>query len=404
MITTETRPLKICMIISSYHPIVGGAEKQVAQLAKIMVDQGHDLTILTTRYPGLDAEEMVDGVRVVRIPLGKRLGAISFIWGAAAAVRRIKPDVVHCHSLFSPALAGALAKRFMGMPLLAKPMCGGEAASIAEKPLGKQRHAYMGRNADTFLVVSREIEAELLELGFPHEKIKYVPNGVDGAKFHPAASADDKAQLRKDLGLPDGPLFLFAGRLAAQKRLPLLLKEWAHVLKAAPEARLLIAGANRNSGTGYEATFGEAEGVAQELLEQPGVQLLGHVSDMPPLLRAVDVFVLPSAREGLSNALLEASAAGLATVSAKIGGAADFIVDGENGLQFAVDDGPDLRKALIALAQDADKRANLGAAARQSVLTGFDINQTASRLLTEYRRLLSPPAATPTAQPGAAHD
>lgn len=386
----DARPLSICMVISSYHPIVGGAEKQVAQLARLMREQGHHLTVITRRYPGLAAEETIEGVSVVRIPIRKALGPLSYILGAAAAIRRLKPDVVHCHSLFSPALAGSLAKRALGMPLLAKPMCGGEATSIAEKPLGKQRHRMLGRQVDTFLVVSREIEEELISLGFPQDKIAYVPNGVDGEKFQPAGTAPEKDALRRDLGLPEnGPLFLFAGRLAAQKRLPLLLEAWKDVIAQTPDAHLVIAGANRQSKQGHEATFGEAEGVPQALLEQPGVRLLGHVADMPPLLQAVDVFVLPSAREGLSNALLEAFASGLPTVSAKIGGAADFIVDGQNGLQFAVDDKASLTVALQRLARDPDLRQSLGAAARQTVLDGFDIRQTAARLLTEYRSLLA---------------
>lgn len=384
------RPLSICMVISSYHPIVGGAEKQVAQLAKLMVDAGHKLTVITRRYPGLPREEMIEGVSVVRIPIRKAFGPLGFILGASRAIRDLQPDVVHCHSMFTPSLAGALAKRVLDMPLLSKPMCGGEATSIAEKPLGKQRHRVLAQQVDTFPVVSREIEEELISLGFPPEKIKYIPNGVDGDKFQPAATAEAKAALRAKLDLPaEGPLFLFAGRLAAQKRLPLLLEAWGEVKAAVPEAHLLVAGANRKSGGNYTATFGEAEGVAPELLAQPGVKLLGHVADMPPLLQAVDVFVLPSAREGLSNALLEASAAGLATISARIGGAADFIVDGQNGLQFDVDDGADLQAALLMLAKDADKRAALGAAARQTVLDGFDIRQTANRLLAEYQALLN---------------
>lgn len=385
--TTTADPLRICMVISSYHPIVGGAEKQVAQLAKRMIAQGHHVTVVTKRYPGLTASEIIDGVHVRRVAVKKPLGALGFIAGAAKEIRTLQPDIVHCHSLFSPSLAGALVQRTTGLPLLVKPMCGGEATSVAEKPLGRQRLGYLARAVDTFLAVSREIEDELLQLKFPRSKIRFVPNGVDGQKFQPAATPQDKLDVRAKLNLPDDLLFLFAGRMAAQKRLPLLLKSWGDVVAKHPEAKLLIAGANRASNADYQATFGEGEGIPDDLLKQPGVILLGHVDDMPTLLKAVDVFVLPSAREGLSNALLEAFAAGLPTVSARIGGAMDFIVDGQNGMQFTVDDQTSLTTALTTLAEDPAKRHALGVAARESVLNGYDIDKTVSSLLAEYRDL-----------------
>ncbi len=384
------------MVISSYHPIVGGAEKQVAQLASLMMKEGHSVTVVTRRYPGLDRTETIDGISVVRVAVRKPFGSVGFILGAAAAIRKLRPDVVHCHSLFSPALAGALVQRLSGIPFLVKPMCGGEATTVSEKPLGRQRLSYIGGAVNTFLAVSHEIEEELVHLGIPTRKIRFIPNGVDGSRFHPAATALEKAALRKTLGLPAYLLFLFAGRMAAQKRLPLMLEAWRSVIAQFPKAKLLIAGANRSSSSEFQATFGEAEGIPDALLDQPGVQLLGHVDDMPTLLRACDVFVLPSAREGLSNALLEASATGLATVSARIGGAQDFIVEGENGLQFPVDDRDGLAAALLSLAQDAELRAALGAAARRTVLIDYDIRQTAARLLREYQTLLTGDRHHPT--------
>jgi glycosyltransferase involved in cell wall biosynthesis len=386
--TARTGPLDVCMVISSYHPIVGGAEKQVAQIARIMADDGHRVHIVTRRYPGLSARERIDGVEVSRIAMSGPLGRLSFVIGAAREIRRLRPDVIHCHSLFSPALAGAIGRQRAGQPLLAKPMCGGEASRIASKAFGRKRLAYLGRSVDRFIVVSREIEDELLDLGLSEEKLRYIPNGVDAQRFSPLHHAANREELRLRLGLPAGVLFLFAGRMAAQKRLPLLLEAWRSVRADLPQATLLIAGANRASQDGFEATFGEGEEIPPALLDQPGVRLLGHVDDMPTLLRACDVFVLPSAREGLSNALLEACATGLATITARTGGAMDLMSDGQNGLMFAVDDRSELADALHALAVDEDLRIRLGAAARRTVCEKFDIRQTAAGLLAQYADLV----------------
>lgn len=381
--------MKIAMVITSYHPVVGGAEKQLAQLAGIFISQGHEVHVVTRRWPGLAPEETVDGVPVHRIaaPGPKPAAAAAFVFGAAAALRSLRPDVIHSHSLFTPAIAATLGKSLCGAPVIAKPMCGGEATSIREKPLGGFRIGRFARSIDRFAAVSGEIEDELKGLGVPASKIRKIPNGVDLARFRPAADAAEKAALRARLGLPDEVLFVFAGRDAAQKRLPALLEQWGRVQAALPGAQLLLAGANRKTPGAEDVDTVGAGGLTPALLGQPGVRFLGHVDDMPSLYRAADVFVLPSDREGLSNALLEACASGLPAVASKIGGVEDVIEDGRNGLLYPPQDLPDMGRAMIELGQDADMRRRIGAAARDTVMAEYDIRITAERLLTQYREM-----------------
>ncbi|WP_037306743.1 glycosyltransferase [Ruegeria halocynthiae] len=394
--------LRICMVISSYHPIVGGAEKQVAQLARLMIARGHAVRVITRRYPGLSAFERLDGVEVQRIRADgpKMLAAIRFLSGAARAIRRYAPDVVHCHSTFSPMLAGILSGGLSGRQLFAKPMCGGEVTSIMNKTGGGLRRFAMQHRVTRFVAVSSEIEKELQQFGFPASKILSIPNGVDTERFHPFDKAEEKTALRQELGLPDGSLFLFAGRFARQKRLPLLLEAWPQVRAHCPEATLLIAGANRDTTSGFKAVGGEAEEVPPHLLEQDGVRFLGHVDDMPSYLRACDVFVLPSAREGLSNALLEACASGLAVVASNVGGTEDLIEDGRNGRLFTPDNLDELVRALTDLGLDAGLRQTLGGHAVETIRQRFDIRQTAERLLLAYATSGGPQSPTPNSTLG----
>ncbi|WIY27734.1 glycosyltransferase [Parasedimentitalea psychrophila] len=391
--------LRICMVISSYHPVVGGAEKQVAQLARIMISKGHLVRVITRRYPGLSAMEVIDGVEVQRVRTGgaKAQAAASFITGAARAIRQYAPDVVHCHSAFSPTLAGLLARSFGKLPLIVKPMCSGEITSVLEKRGGSLRRAALKRRVDYFIAVSREIEDELQQFGFAKRQILRIPNGVDTATFRPCGDPAEKSELRHNLGLPDGTLFLFAGRIARQKRLPLLLEAWPEVRSRCPDAKLLIAGANRMTSSGFNANVGDAEQVPPHLLTQEGVFALGHVDDMPAYLRASDIFVLPSAREGLSNALLEACACGLAVIASQIGGTQDLIENGKNGRLFAPDNLAELTEAMIKLAGDAEQRQILGAAAAETICQQFDIRQTADRLLMAYASLCEAETAAPAA-------
>ena len=230
--------MRIVQVITSYHPIVGGAERQVAQLVRLMTDRGHDVRIVTRRRPGLVAEDLVDGVPVSRVGgFGpKATAAAGFLAAATARLRRLGPDVIHCHSLWSPALAGSLAARATGVALLAKPMRGGELDRIASKALGRRRIAWLARRIDAFPAVSSEIAEELARHGVRPEKIARISNGVDTKRFRPAAPAERAAAAAR-LGLADGPLLLYAGRLSEQKRVPLLLAAWKAARPQVPGAR-----------------------------------------------------------------------------------------------------------------------------------------------------------------------
>lgn len=390
--------MRVVMLITSYHPIVGGAERQLAQVAALMRADGVDVHVVTRIHPGLAAEEEVDGVPVHRVGAAgapKPIAAAAFLAAAARRAAALRPDMLHCHSMWSPALAGAIASRLTGAPLLAKPMRGGEASKIARGTLGRRRLAFLARAVDRFVVISQEIDVELEGFGMPADKRVFIPNGVDLSRFEPAGAAE-KAALRARLGLPpDGVVAVFAGRFSAQKRLPLLLDAWADLVAdpaLAPAANgsaggaepiLLIAGADRSAGV-------DGQNAPPEWWNAPGVRALGHVANMPELLRAADIFVLPSANEGLSNALLEACACGLAVVASRTGGATDFIESGRNGLLFDVDDRAGLAQSLRALCADAALRAALGRAARDTVARTYDLRATAAALVALYRRLGAP--------------
>ncbi|MGL4239272.1 glycosyltransferase family 4 protein [Tabrizicola sp.] len=382
--------MRVTMVITSYHPIVGGAERQLAQVARLMQADGHQLTVVTRHHAGLPERELVDGVDVLRIRTSgpKPLRALRFIVGAARAVRGSRPDVIHCHSLFTPVLAGIVGGLGTGVPVLAKPMCGGEALGIAAKPFGRLRMAFCRSRLAAVIAISGEIRDELVGLGFDPARIADIPNGVDLQRFSPVSDATAKAEARRRLGLPsDGYIFGFAGRLAAQKMVPLLLQAFRRLAAERPDLHLAIASANRVAGGGASVDDQDTSGIEPALLSQPRVHLLGQVDDMPGFLTAVDAFVLPSSREGLSNALLEACAAGLPTVSARIGGNAEIVQDGSTGLLFSAGSEDDLVATMARLADDPALGQRLGKAARARMEETFALTATVRRLLDLYTKL-----------------
>lgn len=390
--------MRVTMVITSFHPVVGGAERQLAQLAQRMQAQGHAVTVVTRRHPGLARRDRIDGAAIHRVGPGRgpRLWrALGFVLAAARAVRSSRPDIVHCHSLHAPVLAGLLGGALAGVPVVAKPLCAGEAAGIAARPLGRQRIALCRRHLAALIAISTEIAQEAQGLGFAPDRIAAIPNGVDAARFHPPTDAAARRASRAALNLPDGFLLAYAGRIAAQKRLPLLCAAFARLQAERPADRpavtLVIAPANRRAGQVADADAGAEAGADADLRPMiaaaPGVRLLDPVADMPGLLRAVDAFVLPSAREGLSNALLEACASGLPCVAARIDANRPILRDGETGLLFTPDDADDLARCLRRLTDDPALGQRLGVAARAHVLRHFALEETARRLLSLYTTL-----------------
>jgi len=373
--------LRVAMIIQAYYPRLGGAERQLASLAPLLKKLNIEMCILTRRYATeLQPFEMINDVPVHRLPVPGRkpLAALSFSISALPVLWRFNPHVIHAHELLSPATTAVMAKRIFGTPVVAKVLRGGELGDLAKlqsRAFGANRIESLKRGIDSFIVISKEIDQELAEVGVPPEKRTFIPNGVDLERFAPL-SADRKAALRQSLHLPDGLTVVFTGRLDPEKRVNHLVEIWPEVLKQHPGATLLVL------GTGTEE---------QRLKQMAGenVRFEGNVKDVAPYLCASDVFVLPSATEGLSNSLLEAMASGLPAVVTSVGGATDLIQDGRNGILIQPDDRQGLSSALSALLSAPHLRARFGASGREVIQQNYSLTAVAERLRTLYQRFAS---------------
>jgi glycosyltransferase involved in cell wall biosynthesis len=119
------------------------------------------------------------------------------------------------------------------------------------------------------------------------------------------------------------------------------------------------------------------------------VRFEGNVKDVAPYLRASDIFVLPSSTEGLSNALLEAMASGLASIATSVGGATDLIETGKNGILISPDDLQVLLSALLTVLSDSDLRAQFGVKGRNFIEKSYSLSATAEKLNALYRKFAS---------------
>jgi glycosyltransferase involved in cell wall biosynthesis len=372
------RSLRVTMILQSYYPRIGGAERQVAALAPLLRERGVEVSVITRRYAGFAPFETLGGVPVYRVatPGPKPVASLAFTLGALPLIARLKPDVIHAHELLSPATTALAAKALFGTPLAVKILRGGTLGDVAKVKKRRNARAWfanMQRNIRAFIVISAEIERELDEIGIPLNQRYRIPNGVDTGLYRPA---DSLVTARAKLGLAGGPVAIFAGRLDREKRLDLLVAAWPAIRSHYPAATLVLVG----DGT-------EAENLRRNAPE--GVHFIGRVDNTAPYLQAADVFVLPSETEGLSNALLEAMAAGLAVIATDVGGVRDVVTDRSSGRIIPPMDAAALELALLELFADAETCQRYGSSARARILQDYALPATADKLRVLYDKLLA---------------
>lgn len=367
--------LCVVMIIQQYHPRIGGAESQVATMASALRARDVEVHVFTRRYPNLAPFELVNQIPVHRLPIPgiKPTASLAFTLAALPLFRKLKPQVIHAHELFSPTTTAMAGKRLIGAPVVTTIHSANEIARLAKKFMGTPRLAEFRKNVDAFIVINREIEAELARVGIPPERRIFIPNGVDTARFTPLCARERRA-LRAAFGFGDAPVALYTGRLAPEKQLDRLIQIWNQVRAQIPGAQLALVGE------------GNAE-TTLKILAGDSVKFFGATNDVVPYLRAADLFVLPSAFEGFSVALLEALAVGLPALATAVGGNVEVIQHRANGWLVPAGDVNALRDALITLLGDADLRTQIGARARAHIVRHYDVASVAQKLCAVYERL-----------------
>lgn len=372
--------LHVAMIIQGYFPRIGGAERQLAALAPALRAENIAISVLTRRYKGFAPFAIIDDVPVHRLPIPGPVPTAALVFTAAALplLHRLKPDVVHAHEMFSPATTAIAAKQWLGLPYAVTahrsgPL--GDVLRMQNRPFGKGRLERIKQTADAFFTISHEIDHELgTILGIEAARRHYVPNGVDVTKYVPV-DAERKIQLRRELNLPlDGTITMFAGRLAAEKRVNHLVNVWSAIRAQHPNGTLAVLGSGEEEAT-LKALAGD------------GVIFTGGVHNVLDYLQAADIFVLPSIAEGFSVAMLEAMSTELTVILTDVGGARDAIAHGVHGMIIQPDDPRALQDALLQVLADGELRQTMGKAARQRVEHEFSLPVIAKRVRSLYEDL-----------------
>ncbi len=282
----------------------------------------------------------------------------SFDPGIWPALRRLVAergiDVVHAHDYKTNLLAWLLARRGGIVPVAT--VHGWTGNSRRERRLYYPLDKLQLRLFPRLIAVSAEIRRELVRWGVRPDRVTTILNGIDHRAFRrdPAGVSD----TRRALGFPEGAFVVGAvGRLERQKRFDLLLEAMAEVRRQRPDVKLLLVGDG--------SLRGPLEETARRLGLGDACRFAGHRSDVAFLHHAFDLLVQSSDYEGTPNALLEAMALETPVVATDVGGTAELVRNGVDGLLVPPRDGAALAGAILAVRDDPAATARRVAAARR---------------------------------------
>lgn len=371
--------LTVLMAVPLYPPpVAGGLEKQAHELAVQLVFRGHRVLTVSGRIAVNQSEvEQVDGVEVHRI--GEAINS-PWRWLARplatwARLRRLvtKADVVHVHVFSGFGLFFIALARLHGKPVLVKlPGVGDDGLpGLARQRLGRLR-LWLFSHADAVVAMAPQSLQELDAIGFPRNRVLATPNGI---RLTPRPSSRGPCV--------EGCHLILVGRLLKQKGILDLLA----ALKILPAHVATLRWQLDLVGDGPLRADIESQIVAMGLQER--VRVLGHQDDVGQALARCDAFILPSYREGNSNAILEAMRAGLPVVSTRVGGTPMLVGAAGAALLHEPGDVQALADRLALVIMQPALRRELGTAMRERVETYFDMSAVVSTYERAYENLVS---------------
>ena len=287
-------------------------------------------------------------------------------------------DVVHAYFLPKAGFIAAYAGKYLNIPTVVS-IRGNDVERAAFDPSRFSHIMYALQNATAVTTNASELVKKTK--AFIDREIHLIPNGIDTNLFK---VLDKNAALAETFNLqPSKPSAIgFAGELRKKKGLETLLSAYTQANKERPLALLIIG----------EVRQGEDKKAFDDFqIANPDSKIIitGYVpqKDLPAYYSLIDVFVHPSLRDGMPNAVLEAMACAKAIIATPVGGIKDVLEDGKNGVIVNVNDVNFLAEKILDLLDNSEKRSNLGKNARQLVVNKFTLEKELEANLNIYRKL-----------------
>lgn len=399
-----TKP-SVFMLVPSFHPLpMGGSEKQARLLSSQLVSSGKaEVTVVTVGDKLLPKFEIFEGIRIFRVfslkerskktqvipairmegfaeterifgkkPGFKELTDASVLFVKTLPIfyaRRKEYALIHVHTVELIAFVAVLIALLLNKKVLVKDSTMNGLIKVGLLPiLGKPIKKFVATRG-YFIAMTKQIEQNYLLAGVKKERIFRIPNGVE-------LPPESHFKIEND------NIATFVGNLYQQpaKGVDILLRAWVHVVTVRPHAVLRIVG--KGDIERYQ-TF------VQSLAIEKNVQFLGSISNVKSLLLQTDIFILPSRREGMSNALMEAMALGVPCIATKISGSEDLIINMESGILVAPENISALAEGILYLLQNPETAKEMGKNARNRIIKVCLLETIADKYCETYKAILN---------------
>ncbi|MFH1916962.1 MAG: glycosyltransferase family 4 protein [Nanoarchaeota archaeon] len=371
---------KLLIASDNYYPRSDGIARFLSEIIPRLKDT-YDITIVCPAYKNT-VSGVHDGVNVVRIPLRKFY--VGDFRPAVFEKKTIRELVKQADIVFTQTIGpvGGLAllaahrqkKRLVSfihsvewdlVPMAIKSLFLRRVAY----PIVRRMSRYFYSKCDLIIVPSHNI-LDLVSWEVGTKPMEVIHLGCDTKKFVPPES---KREAKKAIGIDPGTLVIgYHGRLSREKDLPTLLRGYIRT-KRKHDKKLLILGDGLPS--------------IKALFKRQDIIMPGTKFDVVPYLQAMDIYVLSSLTETTCLSVLEAMACGVPVISTRVGFVKDYIQEGKNGLFFDFQNNVELAKKIDYLIENPRIRDDMTRKARETVISGFDWNETVKELVKAFESI-----------------
>jgi glycosyltransferase involved in cell wall biosynthesis len=366
----------------------GGAQENTVHTARLVDADRFDVDIVSgpTEGPEGSIEEAVRdaGIDLIREPHLRRNPSPYHDWKALSNLtklfRKKQYHIVHTHTS-KAGYIGRLAAARAGIPIVVHTPHGHVFHGYFSHPISRfyiALESYAAKKTDRIIVLTdREVEEHLAKGVGQRRQYKTIFSGIDLTPYE--AAGDQRDVTRQALGIAPNQLLVGAvGRLEPIKGFAYFIGAAQIVAKAHPDVRFVLVGDG--------ALRRELTEVARPMGDQ--FRFLGLREDVPALMAAMDICVLPSLNEGMGRVLLEAGAAATPAVATKVGGVPDVVRHGETGLLVPPHDEEALAQGIMTILRDSEMRMNLGKEARAHVVPAYGVDRMVHRIEQLYDELI----------------
>ena len=363
---------------------IGGLENGVVNLInRIPAERFRHAIICLTTYSDFRLRLRRDDVHVYALnkPQGNSPITLIRLW---RLLRKLKPDIVHTRNL--AALEGTLPAALAGVPARIHGEHGRDIADLDGSNVVRQRlRRFFKPFVHRYIALSKDLEQYLLEkIRVPAERITQLYNGVDTELFYPAKGGREPLP-NPGFAPQDAFVIGTVGRMQSEKDQVTLARAFVALVSMNPQTmrplRLVMIG----DGPLRASVF--------EILHQAGVDhwtwLAGERDDVAQIMRGLDLFVLPSLAEGISNTILEAMASGLPVVATAVGGNPELVMEGHTGSLVPPADPQAMAIILQHYVLNPEKGVRQGIAARALVVQRFGLDTMAKKYMDLYDEVLA---------------